>query len=159
LAQDLHGRLAPGEELSLTYVPRDEANSADSLLATFASRRADDIRRGSTSIGPHRDELAIATGGRDVRLFGSQGQQRATTISIKLGALKLAEVERGAPPLLLLDDVFSDLDAARREALVELILGAAGQVVLTCTEASAAGQRILGQARLFTVSGGTVTQL
>ena len=157
-AGELHDRLAPGEAVSLTYVPRDEAGSAEALVTTLAARRADDIRRGSTSLGPHRDELAIATGGRDVRLFGSQGQQRATTISIKLAALKLAQAERGTPPLLLLDDVFSDLDALRREALVDLILGAAGQVVLTCTEASAAGERVLGQARVFLVHGGAVTQ-
>ena len=158
LAGELHGRLAPGEELSLNYVVRDSAVSNEELVELLASRRGDDIRRGSTSLGPHRDDLSITTGGRDVRLFGSQGQQRASTISIKLGALKLAEAERGEPPLLLLDDVFSDLDALRREALVDLILGSAGQVVLTCTEASAAGQRVLDQARLFTVSGGTVTR-
>ena len=157
LVRQLHDRLAPGEALALTYVARDTAASGEELVEMLAARRSDDIRRGSTSLGPHRDELSISTGGRDVRLFGSQGQQRSSTISIKLGALKLAEAERGAPPLLLLDDVFSDLDAGRREALVDLILGSAGQVVLTCTEASAAGQRVLGYARLFTVSDGTVT--
>ncbi len=158
VASDLHERLAHGEALALTYAPRDPAWSSEEIASALAVRRSEDTRRGSTSVGPHRDELTVATGGRDVRLFGSQGQQRATTISIKLGALKLAEAERGSAPLLLLDDVFSDLDAARREAVVDLILGIAGQVVLTCTEASAAGERVLGQARLFTVREGTVTR-
>jgi len=157
-AAQLHERLAPGEAIALTYSARDEADSAEALTAMLRTRRPDDVRRGSTSLGPHRDELAVVTGGRDVRLYGSQGQQRASTISIKLAALKLAEEQRGAPPLLLLDDVFSDLDAHRREALIELILGTAGQVVLTCTEASAAGRRVLDRARLFTVHAGTVTR-
>ncbi|MHB8637711.1 MAG: DNA replication/repair protein RecF [Fimbriimonadaceae bacterium] len=158
LSRHLHEELAFGEGLAVSYVARDDGATADDLVVALAARRGDDIRRGSTSIGPHRDELTISTGGRDVRLFGSQGQQRSTTISIKLGALKLAEAERGSPPLLLLDDVFSDLDAGRRGALIDLILASAGQVVLTCTEASAAGPRILGRARMFTVHGGTVNQ-
>jgi DNA replication and repair protein RecF len=157
-AGELHGVIADGEHLSLTYVPRDEPRTEAEFMSTFAHRRNDDIRRGSTSIGPHRDEMAVMIGGRDARLFGSQGQQRAAMISTKLAALKLAQSERGVPPLLLLDDVFSDLDAARREALVDLIIGAAGQVVLTCTEASSAGARVLEQARVFTVVGGTISQ-
>lgn len=154
----VHERLAPGEGLTLSYNPRDPSSSAAELTDALAARRPEDIRRGATTLGPHRDELAVSTGGRDVRLFGSQGQQRATTISIKMGALKLAEEVRRAPPMLLLDDVFSDLDEHRREALVELVVGSAGQVVLTCTEASAAGPRVLGRARVFAVREGTVSE-
>jgi DNA replication and repair protein RecF len=159
IAQDLHGIIAAGEALSLTYIARDTVKSEAEFIEELATRRGNDISRGSTSLGPHRDEVAIVAGGRDARLYGSQGQQRAATISIKLAALKVAQAQRGFPPLLLLDDVFSDLDSARREALVDLILGIAGQVVLTCTEASAAGDRVLESARIFAVAGGTVTQL
>ncbi len=158
VAGELHSQIAFGETLSLSYVSRDPVNTEGEFVAELASRRFNDTQRGSTSLGPHRDEITVVVGSRDARLYGSQGQQRSSTISIKLGALKFAQSERGVPPLLLLDDVFSDLDATRREALVELILSIAGQVVLTCTEASAAGERVLELARVFTVVGGTITQ-
>jgi DNA replication and repair protein RecF len=156
LARDAHGELAGGESLVLGYSIRDEAVSEEEMVAALEGSRGTDVARGGTSVGPHRDDLAIEVGGRDARLFGSQGQQRTATISIKLGSLELAQKELGMPPLLLLDDIFSDLDARRRSLLVERVSASAGQVVLTCTEASAAGESLLKAAKVFNVRAGEV---
>jgi DNA replication and repair protein RecF len=152
----LHAQLGNGEAVRVAYAPKDEGWTSDSLLDLYAQNRHLEVARGSTIFGPHRDDLQIDVAGRDGRLFGSQGQQRTAVISLKLACLEVSGQELGIPPLLLLDDIFSDLDESRRELLVDVVLENAGQVVLTCTEASAAGPRILDQAKLFRVADGRV---
>jgi len=153
----VHSRMGSGERVDLSYVVRDEATDMTALSHALAACRMNDVARGGTSVGPHRDDLAIQVDGREARLYGSQGQQRTSVISIKLATLQVAREELGAPPLLLLDDILSDLDARRRALLVEVVLEQAEQAVLTCTEAEAAGERILQQARVFQVEAGDVT--
>jgi DNA replication and repair protein RecF len=100
--------------------------------ASLEARLEADIARGATGIGPHLDDIRIAAGTRDLRSFGSQGEQR-----LALLALMLAEAELlTAPPLLLLDDVLSELDTRRRGVLAERIAGM-GQAVITATQRSA----------------------
>lgn len=154
-----HARMGSGEALSLTYVAKDEADEPETIVEALARSRAVDVARGGTSVGPHRDDLAIEVEGREARLYGSQGQQRTSVISLKLATLEVGREELGVPPLLLLDDIFSDLDERRRALLVDVVLENAGQTVLTCTEASAAGPRILEQAKVFTVVAGSVAPL
>ena len=157
--REVHARMGGGEALDLRYEPKDEAMEEDALRALLDASRSQDVARGATSFGPHRDDLRLEIEGRDARLFGSQGQQRTAVIALKLATLDVATEERGAPPLLLLDDILSDLDERRRAMLVEVVLDRAAQAVLTCTEASAAGERILSQARLFAVENGAVASL
>ncbi|HHX19423.1 MAG TPA: DNA replication/repair protein RecF [Clostridiaceae bacterium] len=97
-------------------------------------RRAqdDDIMRGSTSTGPHRDDLLFALNGVEARLFSSQGQQRSIVLSLKIAELMLLTKLTGETPILLLDDVMSELDQSRRARLMEVISG--HQVFLTCTD-------------------------
>ncbi len=154
--REVHARMGGGEALDLRYEPKDEALTEAALAATFAANRHAEIARGASLYGPHRDDLRLEIEGRDARLFGSQGQQRTAVIALKLATLDVAREERGVPPLLLLDDILSDLDETRRAMLVEVVLDRAAQAVLTCTEASAAGERILSQARLFSVKAGKV---
>ncbi len=91
----------------------------------------DDIRRGYTGVGPHRDELELNLNGANVRSFGSQGQQRTAALSLKLSELELIKAETGENPVLLLDDVLSELDEPRQRALLEAMSGC--QTFLTCT--------------------------
>lgn len=156
IAADRHGLMGDGESLALDYVARDESWSADEMRAALERGRAHDVGRGGTSVGPHRDDLSIQVGGREARLFGSQGQQRTSVIAIKLATLQLGMDKLGMPPLLLLDDILSDLDERRRAALVELVLHQAGQTVLTCTESAAAGKDILSLAKIFEVRAGAM---
>jgi DNA replication and repair protein RecF len=149
--------MGDGESLELSYEPKDDAWSADELREGLRRTRNQDIGRGGTSVGPHRDDLLIRVGGREARLFGSQGQQRTSVIALKLATLELAKEKLGIPPLLLLDDILSDLDERRRGLFVELVLRQAGQTVLTCTEPVAAGGDILSLARIFEVRAGTMS--
>lgn len=152
-----HSRMGSGEKLEVRYAPKDLASDSFALESALEASRSSDVGRGGTSVGPHRDDLTIEIDEREGRLYGSQGQQRTSVIAIKLATLEVAREELGLPPLLLLDDILSDLDEHRRALLVDIVLENAGQAVLTCTEAEAAGQRILDQAQLFEVRAGTVT--
>lgn len=155
-AERFHDRLAPGERLALRYEDRDQGIGADDLRERFACSRAEDARRGGTSCGPHRDDVEILVNERSARNFGSLGQQRSALLAVKLACCRIATETLGAPPLLLLDDILSDLDESRRRHLSELVIHEAGQAVLTCTEASAVGHEILDRARVFRVVAGVV---
>ena len=102
----------------LRYRPRSKADSAEALAAELAERLDSDLERGFTAHGPHRDDLALLRDGRELRAYGSQGEQRLALLALLLAERDALEDERGAPPLLLLDDVMSELDADRRERLV-----------------------------------------
>jgi DNA replication and repair protein RecF len=157
IAAERHALMGEGELLDLVYVPKDQAWSADDLRLALDRCRSQDIGRGGTSVGPHRDDLLIQVAGREARLFGSQGQQRTSVIALKLATLELLREKLGSPPMLLLDDILSDLDERRRALLVEIVLTQAGQTVLTCTEAASAGPDILGRAKVFEVRAGKIT--
>ncbi len=156
--QELQAILGQGERFEALDSPCDESEGAEALTALLASTRAHDVARGSTSVGPHRDDVNLLVDGKSVRLFGSQGQQRTAAISLKLASLRVAREVLGGQPMLLLDDIFSDLDAFRRETLVQIVLEHGGQTILTCTEPSLAGEDILRRAKLFRVERGTVRE-
>ena len=155
---EIHAQMGSGEHVDMTIELKDPAMDADSLLVALGSTRSHDVARGGTGVGPHRDDLRIDVGGKEARLYGSQGQQRTAVISMKLGSLQISRDEFGVPPLLLLDDILSDLDESRRALLVDVVLERAGQAVLTCTEAAAAGAKILERAKVFHVESGAVTE-
>ncbi len=151
---DYHAQMGEDERTTIMYTPHDDGSDAEELLGHLARSRAQDVHRGGTSIGPHRDDLSIEIDGRDARKFGSQGQQRTAAIAVKLSTWEAGREIRGESPLLLLDDMLSDLDAHRREKLVEIVLRNVGQAVLTCTEPEAAGPRVLSTAKVFAVKEG-----
>jgi DNA replication and repair protein RecF len=122
----------PGEA-ELRYRPRSDASDAEGLAAELAERRSADLERGFTAHGPHRDELQLLLGGSALRAYGSQGQQRAALLALLFAERALLAQRRARLPLMLLDDVMSELDAERRELLAEL-LRAEGQSVVTTTE-------------------------
>jgi DNA replication and repair protein RecF len=122
----------PGET-TIRYRPRSSAATADELAAELAERRDADIARGYTGWGPHHDELALEAAGRSLRRYGSQGQQRAALLAL-LFAERRTLLDDGRPaPLMLLDDVTSELDAEHRRLLVEHLAGG-GQALVTATE-------------------------
>jgi DNA replication and repair protein RecF len=113
-------------------------------------RLEQDRQRGHTSVGPHLHDLRLLAGTRDLRAYGSQGEQRLIVLALVLAEADLLRARHGIPPLLLLDDVLSELDAARRRALAEHV-AAAGQTFVTATDAAALP---LEPAQLLEVSPG-----
>jgi DNA replication and repair protein RecF len=95
-----------------------------------------DLERGTTGLGPHLDDIAVLSGERDLRAFGSQGEQRLAVLALLLGEAELLEERRGVRPLLLLDDVLSELDPERRRILADR-LRASGQALVTSASANA----------------------
>jgi DNA replication and repair protein RecF len=131
----LHPRaLVAGVELGLADL-RLEYRGDLVTAAALAERVDRDLERGTTGLGPHLDDVAVLAGSRELRLYGSQGEQRVAVLAFVLGEAALLTEERGVPPLLLLDDVLSELDPGRREALARLLHGR-GQALVTATDAS-----------------------
>ena len=132
--------LAPGfaeraEELGLPAA-RMTYEGEPPTVAALDARLDRDLERGSTGLGPHLDDVLLSSGPRDLRSFGSQGEQRLTVLALLLAEAELILERRGVPPLLLLDDVLSELDPDRRRILAERVLQV-GQTLITATEPSA----------------------
>jgi DNA replication and repair protein RecF len=111
----------------------DELGAA--LVAALEARAARDAERGYTSVGPHMDDLTLSIDGRDARLFASQGQQRALVLALKVAEIENLRALMGRPPLLLLDDVSSELDPEKNRYLLEYLGRLPGQAFLTTTDA------------------------
>lgn len=126
--------LGLADDASIAYRPRSEAADAGTLAAELAERRDGDITRGYTGHGPHHDELSIDRGGRSLRRYGSQGQQRAALLALLFAERGVLIADGRPPPLMLLDDVTSELDAEHRALLVEHLAAGDGQAIITATE-------------------------
>ena len=135
-AQAAHAALSRGERLEARLMASTTADTAEeaaeALLKALKEAREGDIRRLSTSIGPHRDDFTLLVNAYDLRLYGSQGQHRTAALALKLGELKVMERRTGEAPVLILDDVLSELDAERREGLLRAVAGT--QTLLTCVK-------------------------
>jgi len=118
---------------AVRYRPRSRAADADGLAAELAERHAQDVERGFTGHGPHRDDLLLSREGRELRAYGSQGQQRLGLLALLLAEREAIASTREATPVMLLDDVMSELDRDRRARLVGLLRGS-GQSVITTTD-------------------------
>ena len=121
--------------------------------AALEARLERDLERGVTGLGPHLDDITIRSGERELRTFGSQGEQRLAVLSLLLAEAEVIAEQRGTPPLVLLDDVLSELDASRRRTLAERI-GRVGQAIVTATGAEALP---LEPAQLLEVVPGSVS--
>ncbi|MDO4732382.1 MAG: DNA replication/repair protein RecF [Bacillota bacterium] len=140
-AAEIHAQLSGGEELSLQYANiaagKSGGKSADEIREHFLSElerlRPNEIYRGMSLCGPHRDDLLIRLDGRPARDFASQGQQRTAALSLKLAELELARSIRGEYPVLLLDDVLSELDQ-NRSAQVLAYVADKGQTFISAVD-------------------------
>ncbi|OYT69019.1 MAG: DNA replication/repair protein RecF [Armatimonadetes bacterium JP3_11] len=167
LAQTTHRALTHDTEtLTLQYLPglplreplpEKEEDWSDALMSALHQSAGEELRRGTTLYGPHRDDFRILLQGYEARLYASQGQQRTCALSLRLSEVALVESVRGEPPIVLLDDVFSDLDPTRRRHLVEFLTPRT-QTFVTCTDLSAFDESTLRNAALFEVHAGTVSR-
>ena len=129
IVHEIHYRISGGrEELFLSYEP---SVSADLLEQELERVKPRDLKQCQTSVGPHRDDLLFSIAGVDIRKFGSQGQQRTSALSLKLSEIELVRKSIHDTPVLLLDDVLSELDSNRQNYLLNSICDT--QTIITCT--------------------------
>ena len=129
IVREIHGKISGGkEELLLAYEP----NIEDIFFEDELNRaKAKDMKLCQTSVGPHRDDMLFSVGGVDIRKYGSQGQQRTSALSLKLSEIELVRQSIHETPVLLLDDVLSELDSKRQNYLLNNIKDT--QTIITCT--------------------------
>ena len=164
LARDIHSRITDGsEELETRYHSRtdlDGASTLDQLACRLRSRleevRDEEIRRGVTLVGPQRDDLTFAVNGVDARIYGSQGQQRTIALSLRLAELELMQETAKEPPIVLLDDVMTDLDEERRKQVFEMTRGRC-QIFVTTPSKRVFDQEFLAGGTVYRVEKGQVT--
>ncbi len=133
---DVLGALAPVDRMEITLDRGGHAATATAtdFLGELERRRGEERLRGVTLTGPHRDDLHISVNGRAADVFASQGQQRSLALALKLASRDILEEVSGRVPVVLLDDVFSELDGTRRRALLELMSRSRQQTVVTDTD-------------------------
>ncbi len=155
IAREVHRSISGGEALEIEYRPGAKAEpDAEALLRLLRAARDVDQRRMTTSVGPHRDDLQFLISGADARAYGSQGQQRTLALSLKLSELEVMKGEMGEYPVLMLDDVMSELDPDRRRLLLERLNGV--QTIIASTDPTdLAGARV---DLLVRVNGGKLEQ-
>ena len=134
LAGEIHREISDGKELlEIRYVPSvTMGDDAQTILEALFGARENDLRRMTTSVGAHRDDVLLTIAGRDVRAYGSQGQQRTAALAMRLSEMDVMREAMGEWPMLMLDDVMSELDPSRRRQLVGRLEGI--QTFITCTD-------------------------
>lgn len=149
-----HSSLTGGkEEVEITYHPNCRQQDFEEKLFLEEER---DIFMGTTSVGPHRDDMIFLTENKDLRKYGSQGQKRTAALSLKMAEIEIVEETIGEKPILLLDDVLSELDRSRQNYLLENIKGI--QTIITCTGLEEFVKNGINIDRTFEIKNGTSIQ-
>ncbi|MGO4889013.1 DNA replication/repair protein RecF [Anaerobacillus sp. MEB173] len=165
-AQKVHHDISRGlEKLIIEYKPSVKVSESMDLSRiegvledSFANVKEKEIMRGTSLVGPHRDDLGFLVNGKDVQTFGSQGQQRTTALSLKLAEIELIKAKVGEYPILLLDDVLSELDDYRQSHLLNTIQGKV-QTFVTTTSVEGIDHETLNEAATYEVQQGAITKL
>ena len=166
LGSNIYGELTGGDEtFSLNYVPNpkelsdirvEDVEEVRAVMQARLSANVDrEIGQGVTVVGPHRDDVQFAIEGRDTALYGSRGQQRTVVATLKLAEVSLLVDKTGEDPILLLDDILSELDETRRRRVMKTAL-ASQQTILTTTDLDRIDENVRAQARLLRVEGGAL---
>lgn len=135
-------------------IPTDEKILADFYYTNLTAKKFSDIKRGATSTGPHLDDLKFFLNDKELRLFGSQGQLRTAALALKLSELEFLKEETGEYPILLLDDVMSELDFERREQLLKFLAEEKIQTLITATDKAYFPENFCG--KIFQVNSGKI---
>lgn len=162
-AAPIHSGISKGtENLEIRYLSlkgihanMEEEKMKSIFFQRLKENRARERERGLTLVGPHRDDLQFMVNDYDIQLYGSQGQQRTTALSLKLAEIELVKQEVGEPPILLLDDVLSELDDERQSHLIQTMLGQV-QTFVTTTNITGISEEMLQQASIYDVEAGTI---
>lgn len=151
ISSKIHSNITGGNEImNIKYIPNISCDEFQNKLNKYFDR---DIILGNTSVGPHKDDLQFFINNNDVKIYGSQGQQRTTALSVKLAEIKLIKEETSYNPVLLLDDVLSELDESRQIYLLENIN--AIQTILTCTGIEDSIKKYINKAKIYHINNET----
>jgi DNA replication and repair protein RecF len=162
-AADAHKKITKGgEKLEISYISRVAEGGVEGpeeierrFVKELIRRRKEEIDRKVTLVGPHRDDLIMNVNGDDIKLFGSQGQQRTVALSLKFAQMRLIEQEVKAKPLLLLDDVMSELDEDRQAYLMNMVK-TGSQVLITATHLDSFASQDIGKHTVLRIKSGSV---
>ncbi len=162
LSRLIHRKITDGREnLEVKYLSNIKVNSKSIYEEAFKDFRTKlekrletDIKRGYTTVGPHKDDLGIYIDDKDIRIFGSQGQQRTAALSLKLSEIEIIKGEVGEYPILLLDDVMSELDINRQNFLINSLRNV--QTFITITEIPQLMAPLVKEGNIFEISGGRI---
>lgn len=161
ISREIHYRITENKEkLEITYESdikqrEDLKTQKEEFLKKLEKTYQNDLYRRTTTCGPHKDDLKITAEGIDIRSFGSQGQQRTAALSLKLSEIQLIKEETGETPILLLDDVLSELDFSRQKFLISSLSDV--QLFITTTEISSFIRETLTENFIFSISNGKIT--
>ncbi len=162
MSERIHGQITNGsEKLAVKYISAlTSKNLLDydiiykEFLTTLTKNHEKDVEKGYTTFGPHRDDLGLSINENDIRSYGSQGQQRTAALSLKLSEIEIIYNELGEYPILLLDDVMSELDSSRQNFLIKTFEKV--QTIVTTTEVGQLYQDHLKNGKLFRISSGNI---
>ena len=164
-AKEIHAQITQGNEnLSFKYessLKEDLKSTENEIIANlkkgFANLQPKEIFQGTTLLGPHRDDVVFEIDQKNVQIYGSQGQQRTTALSVKLAEIELMKSQTGEYPILLLDDVLSELDGTRQTHLLKAIQGKV-QTFLTTPGLSEITQKLIKEPKIFHIEAGTISE-
>src|SRR6185369_10240919 len=150
------------EIASISYNPEGVAstereNIRSELMELFSRHERNDAQYATTTAGPHRDDLTLCLGGRPLKSFGSHGQQKSFVLALKMAEIDILQAIFDEPPLLLLDDISSELDAGRSRNLMDFLKSRDIQVFVTTTEKSPALLGAAAHCAVFRVEHGNLT--
>ena len=154
VCQKIHNKLTGGKEQILLEYDRNVGY--DSYLTELKKKRQKDLKYFTTTVGPHRDDISFVVNGIDIRKYGSQGQQRTAALSLKLAQIQLMREVMKESPILLLDDVLSELDSNRKTYLLESIKDT--QTIITCTGLDEFISKHLPIQRMFQIKAGKIVK-
>lgn len=155
----IHSDITQGnEEIQFDYLTsvKDKNKISDELFYLLKENHKKDMERGSTSVGPHRDDFSIKINGIDAKSFGSQGQQRTSVLTIKFASIQIIKDISGETPVLLLDDVLSELDKNRQEYILNSLKGI--QTVITCTGIDDIKKYLRNDFKIFKINQGKIME-
>ncbi|MBD7913083.1 DNA replication/repair protein RecF [Clostridium cibarium] len=157
-SQDIHKEITLGKEI-IKFKYQSSIKLTDDIKSNFREllnrNRKKDIDRGISTVGPHRDDFSIFINDVDTKSYGSQGQQRTAVLTMKFSSLKIIKEVNGEYPVLLLDDVLSELDFNRKKYVLSTIKDI--QTIITCTGISDINEYLDSSSKVFTVSGGKIS--
>lgn len=160
--KDIYLKIAKHDNLFLSYIPNIDINNffeedvKEKLIKQFKENFSKELKLGLTLYGPHRDDLSFILENKNLKLYGSEGEQKLAIISLKLSEIENLK-EKNISPILLLDDLFSDLDNIRKQKLIEFI-NKDGQVIITGNDLRSISKKIIKDAKIFKIKNNEILE-